>query len=260
MIEHLFEVRQQIKELESVKDDIVAFHETSSHSGERVRSLWIADVKELYYSIVAAWELLSSVSDGNAENAEACLQFLTSAESHCRQVQSELKGLRSKKARALERRLMLTFEECRHRLAEIVHPFLPHREGAPPATAIVKAGDAEYHLLCSVCGEVSFVFRIGLTRFSRNECLVYEGITHAGGIDKKHAKTIFPLLDRNDPGAAHSFLVEHKLLDEGIDAYCPDCDAVYCRAHYHVSEEWDDGFYDCSTGTCPHGHHRIIDD
>ncbi|MBI4280420.1 MAG: hypothetical protein HY660_18360 [Armatimonadetes bacterium] len=25
-------------------------------------------------------------------------------------------------------------------------------------------------------------------------------------------------------------------------------------------EEWDAGFYDCSYGTCPNGHRRIIDD
>jgi len=45
-----------------------------------------------------------------------------------------------------------------------------------------------------------------------------------------------------------------------IDAFCPDCDKIYCRNHYNVTEEWDEGYYDCSYGICPKGHRRMIDD
>jgi len=47
---------------------------------------------------------------------------------------------------------------------------------------------------------------------------------------------------------------------EGIDAYCPECDRIYCWNHYKLEEEWDEGFYDCTYGECPKGHKRMIDD
>ncbi len=54
-------------------------------------------------------------------------------------------------------------------------------------------------------------------------------------------------------------LLEDKL-EGGLDAYCPDCDKVYCRLDYNVDEKWDEGFYDCTYGTCPQGHRRLLDD
>jgi hypothetical protein len=45
--------------------------------------------------------------------------------------------------------------------------------------------------------------------------------------------------------------------------YCADCDACYCREEWVISPQFDDdmpGFYDCSYGTCPHGHRRMVDD
>ncbi|MFX1280585.1 MAG: hypothetical protein ACFFA3_14505 [Promethearchaeota archaeon] len=47
---------------------------------------------------------------------------------------------------------------------------------------------------------------------------------------------------------------------EGVDAYCPECDNIYCWEHYNAKEEYDDGFYDCTNDECPKGHKRIIDD
>ncbi len=47
---------------------------------------------------------------------------------------------------------------------------------------------------------------------------------------------------------------------EVLDAYCPECYKIYCRAHYDINEKWEEGFYDCSYGTCPNGHRRMIDD
>jgi hypothetical protein len=32
------------------------------------------------------------------------------------------------------------------------------------------------------------------------------------------------------------------------------------RSHYQLVTEYDDGFYDCTRGTCPEGHRRMVDD
>ncbi len=42
--------------------------------------------------------------------------------------------------------------------------------------------------------------------------------------------------------------------------YCPTCDRSYCGDHWHQQVEFDDGFYDCTYGTCPQGHRRMVDD
>jgi hypothetical protein len=45
--------------------------------------------------------------------------------------------------------------------------------------------------------------------------------------------------------------------------YCPECAAAYCINHWAVETRYNDefpGFYDCSYGTCPKGHRRMIDD
>jgi|SRR5215510_11745578 len=42
--------------------------------------------------------------------------------------------------------------------------------------------------------------------------------------------------------------------------YCPACACVYCRKHWVIVPEYDDGFFDCSYGTCPKGHRRLTED
>jgi hypothetical protein len=42
--------------------------------------------------------------------------------------------------------------------------------------------------------------------------------------------------------------------------YCPECNACYCRAEWNEAMEFDEGFYDCTYGTCPRGHTRLLDD
>ncbi|MHA1700363.1 MAG: hypothetical protein ACTSWN_16105, partial [Promethearchaeota archaeon] len=71
---------------------------------------------------------------------------------------------------------------------------------------------------------------------------------------------IFGFLDDEKIKNLHEFLLENNILEFGIDAYCPDCNAIYCRQHYNVEEVWDAGFYDYSEGTCPKRHRRMIDD
>ncbi|HKD14084.1 MAG TPA: hypothetical protein VKE71_06005 [Candidatus Angelobacter sp.] len=42
--------------------------------------------------------------------------------------------------------------------------------------------------------------------------------------------------------------------------YCPTCARVYCRKHWVIIPEYDEGYFDCSHGTCPEGHRRLTED
>jgi hypothetical protein len=45
--------------------------------------------------------------------------------------------------------------------------------------------------------------------------------------------------------------------------YCSDCGKSYCQAHWTTQTHFDDdyrGWYDYTSGRCPEGHERILDD
>lgn len=43
--------------------------------------------------------------------------------------------------------------------------------------------------------------------------------------------------------------------------HCQSCDAVYCEACWRLGPPvFDQGFYDHTLGTCPHGHEQVVDD
>jgi hypothetical protein len=42
--------------------------------------------------------------------------------------------------------------------------------------------------------------------------------------------------------------------------WCPTCAASYCGDCWWITEEMDEGFYDYTSGRCPAGHERILDD
>jgi hypothetical protein len=42
--------------------------------------------------------------------------------------------------------------------------------------------------------------------------------------------------------------------------YCPDCGCSYCAGHWALEVLRDEGFYDCTYGTCPRGHRHKVDD
>lgn len=89
---------------------------------------------------------------------------------------------------------------------------------------------------------------------------IYQGITHRTSLDLSMNDALVHHLEELNIAGIHKLVQTKKSMEDGLDAYCPECDKIYCRKHYHVTEEWDEGFYDYSTGICPEGHKRIIDD
>ena len=71
---------------------------------------------------------------------------------------------------------------------------------------------------------------------------------------------MFGWLLSGDLAAAHAHAKRYRVFEDGLDCYCPKCDKTYCRDCVHLREEYDEGFYDCTYGTCPAGHTRIVHD
>lgn len=104
----------------------------------------------------------------------------------------------------------------------------------------------------------------------------------AGGIefwyaDSGNAEVIIRGLvgEAHVPLTADSARELASMVGEGVEAlyaydqewasfYCPPCDRIYCQKHWQLEIEIENdplpSWYDCTHGTCPKGHRRIVDD
>jgi hypothetical protein len=257
--ERTWKIREYISKLEKVKDEIIEYLATRIDPDDSIRNLWTADMKECYYSIVAAWQMLSSAAESNRQFQDSAGNFLKAAESRLAQVNSELTSLDTNEARRLDRELEESFNDCHLALSTELERLSADKKIEPPLQKVIKAAENEYHLPCAVCGEIAVKFKIGRGRFDKKDSLVFSGITFSTSLDKDLAPQLFKHLEQENLSQAHAFMKKHYKR-EGVDAYCPTCGKIYCARHYQTREEYDEGYYDCTRGTCPKGHKRIIHD
>jgi hypothetical protein len=121
-----------------------------------------------------------------------------------------------------------------------------------PMRAALEACEADRRLLCSLCGRE--IVRLAL----REGRLVVASPLRRLRLSREALRQDPARLLHAAPPALHAAMsAAHH---DGLDFYCPDCDALYCEAHYRCIPRWDDGFYDDTLGVCPEGHERIVDD
>ena len=257
--ENIWKLRDLIQDLEFVKDDIVEYLEKNKGLGKTTQDIWISDVKEFYYNIIGAWEMLSSVSKGKKQYGDSLRGFLYTAKSFLAKSISELEALNEEKSSKLIVKANKAFENCYNPMLDIYKDIIPEIETLDHVEQVEKVSESEYNLRCSLCGKVAVVLRLGIWTYTKTESLIYTGITHEVALSVKDAERIFKLLEKDNIAQVHSIIDDHPSC-EGIDAYCPECDKIYCWEHYNPIQEFDDGFYDCTVGTCPKGHKRMIDD
>ena len=256
----IWKIRDSIQELEVVKDEIIVYLDAQETLEDSTKQMWISDVKEVYYNIVAAWEMLNAASRNDKTHAVSCQKFLENAHGRLGQVASELSGLDGERASQLELALKRQFVQCSGEISAELEKYTTKRESQKPTTRVIEIDDSTYELPCSVCSVTAVSFKVGIPRFGKEERLIYKGIVTATSLELKDSPKVFNWLRREEISRIHAFLKQSRVLEDGIDAYCPRCKKIYCKAHYKVRIVWDDGYYDCAYGTCPNGHERIIDD
>jgi len=257
--ERTWKIREYISGLEKVKDEIIEYLGTLSDLDDSTRNLWTGDTKECYYSIAAAWQMLSSQTKNNNRFLDSAGNFLKAAESRLAQVSSELTSLDTKEARCLKQEVEESFNYCHLALSAELERLSAGKKNKKPTQKVIKAAENEYHLPCAVCGEIAVKFKIGRTKYDKKDSLVFSGITFSRSMEKDLAPQLFKHLEQENLSRVHAFMKKHYKR-EGLDAYCPKCGKIYCKRHYRTREEYDEGYYDCTYGTCPKGHKRIIHD
>jgi hypothetical protein len=242
-----------------VKEGIIHFLGSRKKLDDVTKELWISEVNGLYYNIISAWQMLNGASKGNLNYLDKSQNYLHNARSLLAKVVSEIKFFKVKLVLDLIAEIQVSFVKCWGAFYNEFNVLTPKKKDTRQSKRVIRVSNSEYHLPCSVCGKISVECKIGYGRFDKHKSLVYSGITHSRSLNKNLAEKLFPLLKKGDIEKTHEFMKDYMCY-EGIDAYCPDCDKVYCWEHYNARVEYDDGFYDCTMGECPKGHRRMIDD
>ena len=127
-------------------------------------------------------------------------------------------------------------------------------------------GKHDYELSCSVCGAVAMRFTLGepVETFhgtvGSDRVVACRGITGATSFADDNPHRFLDHLAAGAIANAHAYAQQTVLGPPGLDAYCPECDRIYCAAHYAGEDIFDESFYDYTIGTCPKGHRRMIGD
>jgi hypothetical protein len=118
---------------------------------------------------------------------------------------------------------------------------------------------AEY--LCAVCGAQAGLAELKIYVGYDEATLVVSGIVGrlTTWVEADNLLHVINFIERG--AASELFEWEH----DSASFYCPTCDKAYCTAHWQTELVFDDdpdlpGWYDCTYGTCPQGHRRVIDD
>ena len=259
LLKRIWKIRDLIQDLEDSKDKFIRYLRIDGELNDNAESVWISDAKEFYYNVVSAWEMLRATAEGNQKYLDSSKGYLYAGKNSLARSISELRTFDDKKADKLILKAEKAFNKCWEAFNFEYDILTTKKEIKASLQRVIKISDTEYHLPCSICGDISVDFTIGKGRFDKEEKLVFRGITHATSLNKELAEELFEILKRENFPEVHTFMKNHHGF-EGLDAYCPKCDKIYCWEHYNAEEVFDDGFYDCTYGTCPNGHKRMIDD
>jgi hypothetical protein len=259
MNERIWNIRNCINKLEQLQEEIIHHLNAIKELDNNTKGLWISDVKDFYYNTISAWDMINPSLKLEIKNVEKSKNFLYVARNILSKIISEMKIFESDKIIKLTRLLDNLFKECWEEFWFLFKNLLDKKKIMKENEKIIKVSDLEYQLPCSICGKIAVKFKIGYGRFDREESLVFQGITHERSLKIDLAEILFKILQEKDLILIHNFMKKHHSF-EGLDAYCPECDRIYCWEHYDATEEYDDGFYDCTYGICPKGHKRMIDD
>ena len=127
-----------------------------------------------------------------------------------------------------------------------------------------------YFITCAACGKKAVSFGAPqIIRSAEDEAFVsivgkekflYQGIVSTQNIPVSFVEEVEKRLDAQDLQDLNLYMVKECGFTEGMDAYCYQCDCVYCHDHYRTEVFFDEGFYDYTIGICPQMHRRKIDD
>ncbi|MFW9948582.1 MAG: hypothetical protein ACFFKA_00480 [Candidatus Thorarchaeota archaeon] len=258
-LEEIGKIRVTIRDLEINVNEIITVLRSDTSLDQNYVEIVVSNIKDCYYLVVMALEKLNSELKKKGNDLDNSKESLYFAKSRLMQSISELRILDNNELPNLISRLKKVFEICWNSFFNVYKTFEPLKKKKFLSQKVLELSETMYQLPCSVCGKIAVEFKIGYGRFDEEESLVFRGITHSRSLRRSLSTILFEILKAKNLSGIHEFMKQYHGY-EGLDAYCPQCDKIYCWEHYNATEEWEEGFYDCTYGTCPKGHRRMIDD
>jgi hypothetical protein len=132
-----------------------------------------------------------------------------------------------------------------------------------------RTADGAASFSCAACGEAA-----GVVRTARAGALIDLGpmagrhdLGRDGFVIDYFLGTVWFAADPAAVNAAQALLdagcadpaVLRRIGRDLVPFYCPDCELNYCGGDWQAEVLWDEGFYDRTVGTCPHGHRHLLD-
>ncbi len=117
---------------------------------------------------------------------------------------------------------------------------------------------AEASFYCKICSKLA-----GKVKLIRGETGIslesggFSGSMTVRIVNKKEVEEYLRALKLHDAKSLYAIDFET------VPFYCPACDGFYCSLHYNTMVVWDRDepiYYDCTIGTCPEGHKRMLQD
>jgi hypothetical protein len=224
--DRMWKIRALIQKLEGIKDEIIKYWHSHENFDESSKDIWSGDIKEFYYNMVAAWEMLDALVNGEKQYYDSCIVSLEKGKSHWAQCASELRALNESRAAILNSELEETFKQSYTAIIMEVKNFAPKKKLEKPEKKIYKISEKEYQFPCSICGKISVILKIDIDTWSKKEALIYTGITHQVALPLNLAIPLFKLLETEQISQVHQILRDYVTMEDGIDAYCPELDAL----------------------------------
>ncbi len=153
MLEKILNLRDYVQKLEDISENIINHLNSLKDLDDSTRNIWTSDVKEFFHNTVSAWEVLTTIKEGepNLKNIDNSKSFLYAARNHLSKIISELKIFPSQNTSKLVEKAEKAFKECWDAFWIIYKELLSKKEIVKPTKRVIKVSDLEYHLPCSVC-------------------------------------------------------------------------------------------------------------
>lgn len=143
-------------------------------------------------------------------------------------------------------------------VAEFVAP-LGQALSALPRGSVRRTGGG-FALPCSVCDADAVTLTLSRAGPAAREQLVVSSlspVTVFRSLAGPRMADLLALLEAGDVAA----VVQHLNATQpgGCDAYCPECQRVYCKTHYSIEAQWTGSWHEATFATCALGHEHMVD-
>jgi predicted RNA-binding Zn-ribbon protein involved in translation (DUF1610 family) len=113
---------------------------------------------------------------------------------------------------------------------------------------------------CRECGEIAATIKMGANPGQLEINFMYQGYPRLTNEQMSALRQVMKEGNQAKIVEALGQILQPGIHNLFVSFYCPQCAAPYCARHWNPRPRFDEGMYDCTYGTCPKGHHYLIDD